>query len=75
MKIFFEYWGILFYLVIILIHVGKVVYILFKPKFLEKYKIFTNKNLSDFKLVLYYLLLIGTTIYLVIQLIDQVQSH
>lgn len=72
MKHFAEYWGILFFSIVIFIFIGKIIYILFKPKLLEKYKTFTNRNLSDFTLVLYYLLIIGTTTYLVVKLVSRV---
>ena len=57
MKLFFSYSGLLINGIIILVFLGKIIYLIFKPKFLEAYKIFTSKNLTDFSLGLYYLLI------------------
>ncbi len=58
MKLFFYYFGLFLHVVIILAFSGKIVYLIFKPKFLAAYKVFTDKNLSDFSLGLYYLLIL-----------------
>lgn len=43
---------------VILMHLLKIVYLLFRPKIFDKISAITNKNLSDRQLILYYLITI-----------------
>lgn len=43
---------------VILMHLLKIVYLLFRPKIFDQISAITNKNLSDRQLILYYLITI-----------------
>lgn len=43
---------------VILTHLLKIVYLLFRPKLFDRISTITNKNLSDRQLILYYLITI-----------------
>lgn len=51
----------------IITHFFKIVYIYFKPTWLNKYEIILNTNISKYKLSLYYLLTIMVLINIVIE--------
>ncbi len=43
---------------VILMHLFKIIYLLFQPKLFDRISTITNKNLSDRQLILYYLITI-----------------
>ena len=51
----------------IITHFFKIVYIYFKPTWLNKYEIILNTNISKYKLSLYYLLTILVLINIVME--------
>jgi hypothetical protein len=54
MKYFLSVSVIVMFGIVVLIHIIKIVYLIFKPKKLEKFKTFSNRHLSTFELVVYY---------------------
>jgi hypothetical protein len=58
MKQLFSILSLLLQACILIVFTGKILYLLFKPKFLAAYTVFTDKKLSDFSLGLYYLLIV-----------------
>lgn len=63
----YNYGWIIFFSFTIAIHFFKIVYIYFKPAWLNKYEIILNTNISKYKLSLYYLLTIMVLINIVIE--------
>lgn len=51
-----NYAWIAFFSITIIIHFFKIVYIYFKPTWLNQYELISNTNISKYKLSLYYLL-------------------
>ncbi len=51
-----NYAWIAFFSITIIIHFLKIVYIYFKPTWLNQYELISNTNISKYKLSLYYLL-------------------
>ncbi len=51
-----NYAWIAFFSITIIIHFFKIVYIYFKPTWLNQYESISNTNISKYKLSLYYLL-------------------
>ena len=62
-----NYGWIVFFSFTIVIHFLKIIYIYFKPAWLNKYEIILNTNISKYKLSLYYLLTILVLINIVME--------
>jgi len=62
-----NYGWIAFFSFTIAIHFLKIIYIYFKPTWLNKYEIILNTNISKYKLSLYYLLTILVLINIVME--------
>jgi hypothetical protein len=65
-KIFIGYCFIFILTIVVITHFLKIVYILFKPKFLEKFKTFSSNELSGSTLILYYLLTLVVAVFSII---------
>ena len=50
-----------------------IIYLLFKPPFMSKYKFFSNYSISNYKLSLYYVLGISVGFYLILRLLNHWQ--
>ena len=62
---------ILFFVFIGLItHILKLIYVFYKPKFLSKYKYFTNEIPSKNNLILYYILTITVCYYVILNILN-----
>ena len=46
-------------------HLGRLIYLLFKPKILDKFTFITNTTPSKTHLMLYYVLVIGVLVYII----------
>ena len=62
---FAKYFSLLLLSIAIITHILKLVYLLFKPIFMTRYKYFSNKNPSKTDLILYYILTIGCSFYII----------
>ena len=62
-----NYGWIIFFSFTIAIHFLKIIYIYFKPTWLNKYEIILNTNISKYKLSLYYLLTIMVLIHILME--------
>lgn len=67
LKLIIEFNWIILLSVAIFTHFVKIMYLIFKFNFLKKYEIFTNKNISDFQLGMYYVLTILVLINVVLK--------
>jgi hypothetical protein len=67
MQKFINFFWIAFFSFTIVIHFLKIIYIYFKPTWLNKYEIILNTNISKYKLSLYYLLTILVLINIVME--------
>lgn len=61
-KIVGQYLLVIFSFIALSTHLFKIIYLLFKPKILEKYPIFSNTKPSENYLLLYYLLTVLVTL-------------
>ncbi len=62
---FTKYFSLLLISIALITHILKLVYLLFKPMFMNKYKYFSNNNPSKIDLILYYILTIGCSFYII----------
>lgn len=62
---FTKYFSLLLISIALITHILKLVYLLFKPIFMTKYKYFSNNNPSKIDLILYYILTIGCSFYII----------
>ena len=62
---FTKYFSLLLISIALITHILKLVYLLFKPMFMNKYKYFSNNNPSKIDLILYYILTIGCSCYII----------
>ena len=62
---FTKYFSLLLISITLITHILKLVYLLFKPMFMNKYKYFSNNNPSKIDLILYYILTIGCSCYII----------
>ena len=62
---FAKYFSLLLLLIALITHILKLVYMLFKPIFMTRYKYFSNINPSKTDLILYYILTIGCSSYII----------
>ena len=62
---FTKYFSLLLISITLITHILKLVYLLFKPMFMNKYKYFSNNNPSKIDLILYYILTIGCSFYII----------
>jgi hypothetical protein len=62
---FAKYFSLLLLSIAIITHILKLVYLLFKPIFMTRYKYFSNINPSKTDLILYYILTIGCGFYII----------
>lgn len=62
-----NYAWISFFSITIIIHFFKIVYIYFKPTWLNQYESISNTNISKYKLSLYYLLTLLVLIKIVME--------
>lgn len=62
-----NYAWIAFFSITIIIHFFKIVYIYFKPTWLNQYESISNTNISKYKLSLYYLLTLLVLIKIVME--------
>jgi hypothetical protein len=61
---FAKYFSLLLVSIALITHILKLVYMLFKPIFMTRYKYFTNINPTKTDLILYYILTIVCTSYI-----------
>lgn len=61
---FAKYFFLLLLSIALITHILKLVYMVFKPIFMSRYKYFSNINLSKTDLILYYILTIGCSFYI-----------
>jgi hypothetical protein len=62
---FAKYFSSLLLSIALITHILKLVYMLFKPIFMSRYKYFSNINPSKTDLILYYILTIGCSFYII----------
>ena len=62
---FAKYFSLLLVSIALITHILKLVYMLFKPIFMSRYKYFSNINPSKTDLILYYTLTIGCSFYII----------
>jgi hypothetical protein len=62
---FTKYFSLLLISIALITHILKLVYLLFKPMFMNKYKYFSNNKPSKIDLILYYILTIGCSFYII----------
>jgi hypothetical protein len=62
---FAKYFSLLLLSITLITHILKLVYILFKPIFMTRYKYFSNINPTKSDLILYYILTIGCCSYII----------
>jgi hypothetical protein len=61
---FAKYFSLLLLSIALITHILKLVYLLFKPIFMSRYKYFSNINPTKTDLILYYILTIGCSSYI-----------
>jgi len=61
---FAKYFSLLLLSIALINHILKLVYLLFKPIFMSRYKYFININPTKTDLILYYILTIGCSSYI-----------
>ena len=61
---FAKYFSLLLLSITLITHILKLVYMLFKPIFMTRYKYFSNINPTKSDLILYYILTIGCSFYM-----------
>jgi hypothetical protein len=61
---FAKYFSLLLVSIALITHILKLVYMLFKPIFMTRYKYFSNINPTKTDLILYYILTIVCTSYI-----------
>ncbi len=49
----------------IVTHVLRILYLFFEPQFLKKYKVISDRTPTKVKLILYYVLTVGVSVYVV----------
>jgi hypothetical protein len=62
---FAKYFSLLLLSIALITHILKLVYMLFKPIFMSRYKYFSNINTSKTDLILYYTLMTGCSYYII----------
>jgi hypothetical protein len=62
---FAKYFSLLLLSIALITHILKLVYMLFKPIFMTRYKYFSNINPTKSDLFLYYILTIGCSSYII----------
>jgi hypothetical protein len=62
---FSKYFSLLLLSITLITHILKLVYMLFKPIFMTRYKYFSNINPTKSDLILYYILTIGCSSYII----------
>jgi hypothetical protein len=62
---FAKYFSLLLLSITLITHILKLVYMLFKPIFMSRYKYFSNINPTKTDLILYYNLTIGCSFYII----------
>ncbi len=62
---FSNYFSLFLLSIALITHILKLVYLLFKPIFMTRYKYFSNNNPSKIDLFLYYILTIGCCYYVI----------
>ncbi len=60
----------LFLIITITVHLLRIIYLLFKPESLSKYKSISDTNLKPHKLILYYSLVIIVALYVLFKRIN-----
>jgi hypothetical protein len=62
---FAKYFSLLLLSITLITHILKLVYMLFKPIFMDRYKYFSNINPTKTDLILYYILTMGCSFYII----------
>jgi hypothetical protein len=62
---FAKYFSLLLLSITLITHILKLVYMLFKPIFMARYKYFSNINPTKTDLILYYILTMGCSFYII----------
>jgi hypothetical protein len=60
--------------IVIIVHLLRIIYLVFKPRFLSKYEFISSKELSDWQLILYYTLAILTLTAIVLSRLGVVST-
>ncbi len=58
----------------IVTHTFKLIYLFFEPKFLKKYKFISARTPTKAELVLYYVLIVGISVYVVNMYIIKIKT-
>ncbi len=62
---FAKYFSLLMLSITLITHILKLIYMLFKPNFIARSKYFSNINPTKTDLILYYILTIGCSFYII----------
>ena len=62
---FAKYFSLVLSSIALITHILKLVYMVFKPIFMSRYKYFSNINPTKTDLILYYILTIGCSFYII----------
>ncbi len=62
---FAKYFSLVLSSIALIAHILKLVYMVFKPIFMSRYKYFSNINPTKTDLILYYILTIGCSFYII----------
>ena len=69
-KIFMDYSFIFLIAISMIVQFLRVIYLLFKPTFMSKYKFFSDYTISKYRLSIYYILAIAVGYYIIFKKIS-----
>ena len=58
------------FIIIIIIHIFRMIYLIFKPRFMSKFEFLTNYTVSKYQLCIYYLLSILVSYWIILKKIS-----